>query len=149
MKENSFEKYYPLVGGALCAFVYLGIFNLYPKFALAKGFRDIFIAAITINAISIGFLATAKAILISIHSSDIVKWMKETGAYDTTIKYFMSPLILSMLCAIWSMFLLLIDFGNPIKYIVLCIALWIWILMSSMLAMYRIIHIFSKILYKA
>ena len=141
---NKLDKYYPFIGGAIFAFVYLGLFSICPKFALSKGFRDIFISSITINAISIGFLATAKAILISIHNSKIVKWMKETGTYEVTIKYFMDALSLSMFCAVWSMFLLLIDFNNPIKYIVFCIAEWVFLFISSMLAMYRIICIFSS-----
>ena len=146
---NKYDNYYPLIGGAIIALAYIGLFIVYPKFALTKGFRDIFISAITINAISIGFLATAKAILISIHDSKVVKWMKDTGSYDTTIQYFMEALVLSMLCALWSMLLLLIDFTDPIKYIVFCIALWAFLFIWSMLSMYRIISIFSKVLRKA
>jgi hypothetical protein len=149
MIESKIDKYYPFLGGALFAFAYVGVFLFYPKIALSKGFRDIFIAAITVNAISIGFLATAKAILISIQGSKIVRWMKETGAYDTTIQYFMSALFLSMLCAVWSMFLLLLDFADPIKYIIFFIALWVLLFVWSMLATYRIIAIFSKVLLKS
>jgi len=149
MIESKIDKYYPLVGGALFALAYLGLFFLYPKFAIAKGFRDIFISAITINAISIGFLATAKAILISIQKSRIVKWMKETGTYETTIQYFMDALSLSMMSAILSMLLLLIDFNNPVKYILFGIAVWVFLFIYSLLSMYRIIDLFSKILRKA
>jgi hypothetical protein len=145
---NKYDQYYPLIGGVIIAFVYLVLFSFFPKFTISKGFRDIFIAAITINAISIGFLATAKAILISINQSKIVKWMKETGTYNTIIKYFMDALVLSMLCAVWSMFLLLIDFSNPVKYILFCIATWVFLFTASMLSMYRIVAIFSKILRK-
>lgn len=148
MKANIFDKYYPLVGGAIASFAYLWLFAIYPKFALSKGFRDLFIAAITINAISVGFLATAKATLISIYNSSVVKWMKETGTYATTIDYFVDAVTISMWCAFWSMLLLLIDFSDPVKYIVVGIAIWVFLLVSSMLAMYRIICIFSKVLRK-
>ena len=148
MSENKFDKYYPLAGGAIVSFAYLILFSLYPKFALTKGFRDIFIAAITINAISVGFLATAKATLMSIHDSRVVKWMKETGTYEITITYFVDAVNLSIICAIWSMVLLLIDFSNPVKYIVFGIAVWFFLITSSTLAMYRIIRLFSKVLRK-
>jgi hypothetical protein len=149
MKESTFDKYYPFIGGAIVAIAYIVLFIFHPQIALAKGFRDIFIASITINAIAVGFLATAKSILISIHNSKIVKWMKETGAYEITINYFMTSLTVSILCALWSMVLLLIDFSNPEKYIEFGIAVWVFLFISAMLAMYRIIRIFSKILRKA
>ena len=148
MTNKNFDNYYPLACGAIISFAYLGLFSFYPKFALAKGFRDIFISSITINAIVIGFLATAKSILISIQNSEVVKWMKETNTYETTIKYFMDAILLAMACAVWSMFLLLIDFSNPVKYILWWIAVWVFVFVYAMLSTYRIIRIFSKVLRK-
>lgn len=146
--NNKFDNYYPLACGSIVAFAYLGLFLFCPKFALTKGFRDIFISAITINAIVVGFLATAKAILISIQNSVVVKWMKDTGTYETTIKYFMDAILLSMWCAVWSMFLLLIDFNNPVKYILWWISVWVFVFVYAILSTYRIIRIFSKVLRK-
>jgi hypothetical protein len=146
---NKFDNYYPILGGAIAAFIYLGVFEFYPHIALLKGFRDIFISTTTINAISVGFLATAKATLISIHNSKIIRWMKDTKTYEITISYFMDAVNLSILCAMWSLLLLLIDFNNPIKYILLGIAIWVFLVTSAMLAMYRIIRVFSKILLKS
>lgn len=148
MTSGKFDNYYPIVFGAIVAFIYLWVFSVYPKYALLKGFRDLFTAALTINSISIGFLATAKATLISIHNSRVVRWMKDAGVYDATIKYFIDAVNLSLLCAIWSSLLLLVDFNDPTRFILAGIAIWVFLVTSATLAMYRIICLFSKILLK-
>lgn len=148
MTSDRVDKYYPVICSAVIAFAYLGLFAAYPKFALQKGFRDIFIATITVNAISVGFLATAKATLLSIHSSKVVRWMKDSGTYETTIIYFMDAVNISIVCAIWSMVVLLIDFNDPVKYILFCIDVWLFLVAYSLMTMYRVIRVFSKILRK-
>lgn len=149
MKINKLDQYYPLICGSILAFSYLCIFSLYPRFSLTDRFRELFIAAITINAIAVGFLATAKATLLSIHDSKVIIWMKDSGVYEITIKHFMDAVKLSMLCSVLSMLLLLIDFKNPVKYVLWGIAVWIFLVTYAMLALYRIINIFSKILQKS
>ncbi|MFA6412383.1 MAG: hypothetical protein WCW53_06760 [Syntrophales bacterium] len=147
--EGKIDKYYPVVGGAVIALLYLLLFHLCPKLALNKGFRDILIAAITVNAIAVGFLATAKATLMSIYNSRVIKWMKSTNTYVKTIIYFGDAVNASIFCGIYSMILLLIDFSNPIKHILFLLAVWVFLMAIALLAMHRIIRIFSKILRKA
>lgn len=149
MRGNKLEQYYPVACGAVASFAYLGLFLFCPSFSLANRFRDLFVAAITINAISAGFLAAAQATLISIHDSRVIIWMKESGVYEVTIKHFKDAVVLSMTCAVLSMLLLLIDFNKPMKYILLGIAIWIFNFVYAMLAMYRIVNIFSKVLQKS
>lgn len=149
MTSATLDRYYPIAGAALVAAAYLVLFCFFPKFAVSKGFRDLFIAAVTINSISIGFLVTAKATLISINNSKIVRWLKETGSYSTTIEYFVNAVHWSMSCAVFSSVLLLIDFENPVKYISAGIAIWIFLITAAMLSMYRVIRLLTKILLKA
>lgn len=146
MKWAKADNYYPIAFGAVAAAAYLVVFSICPKYALLKGFRDLFMAAVTINSISIGFLATAKATMISINNSRIVRWMKETGTYETSIKYFSDAVNLSLCCAVWSSLLLLIDFEDPTRFILAGIAIWVFLCTSATLGMYRIIQLFSKIL---
>jgi hypothetical protein len=149
MKGNKIEQYYPVVCGAIAGFAYLGLFLLYPKFSLTNRFRELFVASITINAISAGFLAAAEATIISINNSKVIVWMKDTGVYETTITHFKDAVVLSLSCAVLSMLLLLIDFNNPVKYIIWGISTWFFGFTYSVLAMYRIINIFSKVLQKS
>ncbi len=149
MTGKSIDKFYPIVVGAIPAFAYLGLFVFFPKMGLLKGFRDLFLAAVTINCLSVGFLATAKATLISIHDSRIVKWMKEAGSYESTVNYFMDATHLSVASAMWSSLLLLVDFNDPLRYILAGIAIWLYLTSAAMLSMYRIVRLFAKILLKA
>ena len=149
MKVNKYEQYYPVTFGAIASFAYLLVFLLYPSFSLTNRFRDIFIASITINAISAGFLAAAEATVISINNSKVIVWMKDSGVYEKTITYFKDAVVLSIACAVFSMLLLLIDFNNPVKYILWGISTWVFGFAYSMLAMYRVINIFSKVIKKS
>jgi hypothetical protein len=149
VKGKNVDKYYPIIVGAIPAFAYLVLFAFFPKVGLLKGFRDLFVSSVTINCLSVGFLATAKATLISIHNSRIVKWLKDAGAFESTVNYFMDATHLSVVSAIWSSLLLLIDFNDPVKYISAGIAIWIYLATAAMLSMYRIIRLFTKILLKA
>lgn len=146
MRNKYIDNYYPLVIGAIVSLLYLFLFSVYPKYALLHSLRDLFLASITINSIYIAFIATAKATLIAINGSKVIKNLKESGTYQTLIKYFVDAVNISLICAIWSALVLLIDFSNPTKYILFGIAVWIFLSTTSTLYMYRIIRLFSKIL---
>lgn len=148
-KLNIFEQYYPVVGGAIAGFAYMGLFLVYPTFSLTNRFRDLFVAGITINAIFAGFLAAAEATIISINNSKVIIWMKDSGVYGTTITHFRDAVLVSIACAVLSMLLLLIDFNNPVKYILWGIATWVFGFTYSILTMYRVINIFSKVIKKS
>lgn len=149
MKTGILDKYYPIAGATIVATAYLIIFQYCPKFATSRGFRDLFVAAVTINAISVGFLVTAKSTLISISNSRVVKWLKETDSYTTTIHYFSDAVHWSFSSAIFSSILLLIDFQDPLRYTLACIAIWLFLITSALLSMYRVINLLTKILLRA
>jgi hypothetical protein len=94
-------------------------------------------------------LVTAKSMLISISNSRVVKWLKETGTYITTIQYFSDAVNWSIFSAVLSSLLLLLDFQNPLKYILAGIVIWVFSMTSALLAMYRVIRLLTKILLRA
>lgn len=149
MKTAGISKYYPIIIGAIAAVGYLWLFNCYPRYALTKGLRDLITASISISAIGIGFLATAKATIMSLASSKIVKWMKETGAYTSIIICFMDAIELCIASTLISGLLLLMDFQDPPKYFLLGVTIWVFATTSALVATHRIIRLFSKILQKA
>lgn len=149
MRTAGISKHYPIIIGALAAFGYLLLFEHYPKYALTKGLRDLITASITISAIGIGFLATAKATIMSLASSKIVKWLKEAGAYTSIIICFMDAVEFCIASTLISGLLLLIDFQDPPKYFLCGVAIWVFATTSALVATYRIIRLFSKILQKA
>lgn len=140
------DKYYPICFGAIASFLYLALFSKYPKYALPANIRDLIMAATTISAIAVGFLATAEAIIVSISRSDILQWMKDGGHYETTIDYFVDAIHFCMTTAILSGLMLLIDYKDPVKIVLWVVAAWVFIAVSGLFATYRVISLFSTIL---
>lgn len=147
--KNYLSKISPILIGAIAAFGYLLLFKYHPKYAMPKGLRDLITASITISAIGVGFLATAKATMMSLASSKIMKWLKETGAYTSIIISFMDAIELCIASTIVSGILLLIDFQDPAKCLLAGVAIWLFFTTAALVATYRIIRLFSKILQKA
>ena len=88
------------------------IANKYLKFTVSNDTKQLFTAAITISAISVGFIATAKSILISIRGTKVVKWMKDGGTYDQVVNYLMSAVNWCLGVAIVSALALLFDYAT-------------------------------------
>jgi len=143
-----FDKYYPIAIGALAGILHLLLFSRYPKYALPVNIRDLITAATTIASIAVGFLATAKAILVSMNNSEIIQWMKDGGLYDTTIDYFVEAIYFCMSTAVLSGLLLLIDFKDPIKIALSAVTVWVFLSVTSLLATHRVIRLFSTLLKK-
>lgn len=142
------DKYYPVVIGGLISLLYLYLFKRFPKYALPANLRDLITAATTIASIAVGFLATAKAVLVSISNSDVIQWMKDGGHYDTIIDYFVTAIHYCLLTALWSGMLLLIDFKDPTKIVLAAVAIWVFLSVAALFSTYRVISLFSTILKK-
>lgn len=103
-------------------------------------------AIINVAAISVGFLATAKSILLSVgDKSSSIKWLKDAGAYKLLLRYFMEAVWLCLLLTVFSTIALLIEPGNSLPGR-LIISVWSVVAVASALACYRIIDLFSRIL---
>lgn len=139
------DKWYPVVLGVIFAIAFL-ITNKYLEFSVSNDTKQLFTAAITISAISVGFLATAKSILISIRGTKIIKWMKDGGVYDQVVNYLMSAVNSCLGVAIVSALALLFDYSTVKVWHEYAFTTWIFLCVAAGLASYRVILLFSDIL---
>ncbi len=141
------EETYPVVTGGVVSIV-CAIFGCDYRFP--SSLCNLFSAAITISAIAIGFIATSKAILLSIDNRRVVKFIKGVeGLYAMLIDYMMSSIHLCFISAIISAIGLLIDIKTQPSWLLIFFPFWLFFGITSLLACYRVIHIFTKILKSA
>lgn len=147
--EETRDKVYPHALAVLAAAGYAVVCWYYPKYALPKNMKDLLTASATISSIVVGFLATAKATLLSISHSKSVKWMKQGNQYQTLIDYFMTAVHYSIFTAVLSALMLLFDFSNLPQYARYFVGLWIFLSVGSLSSGYRIILLYASILRNA
>ena len=144
-----FERWYPLVGGSLMA---AGYCQFGPKFVVPDDLSKLFSNAITLGGISIGFLATAQSILVTVQDRELIKSFKEAGKYNYLIHYLMHAIHASFFLAAISTAGLLYTPAQPTvpvkdpKLFVLCCDVWVLCSTTAILTYYRVVRIFSRIL---
>lgn len=138
------EKRYPVIAGLAAG---LGFFFLAPSFPVpADAAPSLFSAIISVAAIAVGFLATAKSILLSIDNKPIIVGLKATGHYKTLIDYLMGATLWSFILAGMSVVCFLADLRTPADWHRWVFAFWAFTIFTAGAACYRVIHIFGKIL---
>lgn len=144
--EAKLDEIYPHLLALVIAGAYLYLNFKFPQYTLPKNLKDLLTASATINSIVVGFLATAKATLLSISSSKSIKWMKTGGQYQTLIAYFMTAVHYSILTAIVSALMLLFNFDKLPPFAAYFVGLWVFLSVGSLCSGYRIIRLYSTIL---
>ncbi|WP_448266397.1 hypothetical protein [Nostoc sp. DSM 114159] len=137
------EKFYPIVLGFFLAIL---VYVLLQGKALPSVLKDVFSAAITISSISIGFLATAMSILFTIGNSYILDKIKQNGAFNRLINYFMDAVKWCFIVAIFSFICLFFELKTMQGIQSAIFALWIFCSITSLLSSYRVIDVFADIL---
>jgi hypothetical protein len=74
----------------LAILVSAGYYLFFRQYQLPASIKGLYTTIVTICAVSIGFMATSKSILFSIHDREIIKWIKGAGLYNTMIDYMMT-----------------------------------------------------------
>jgi hypothetical protein len=139
--ELEFERWYPLAGAG-CAAGIVSLFNL----SGTDGFRDLLQASVNLGAITVGFLATSKAILFAIGQKETVLALQSGNKWSMLIDYLMHAIYSSFLLAILSGLLLLVPFKCPAAWHHWIACLWVFSLVLSFLTSFRIIRFVSQIL---
>jgi len=137
------ERYGPWVAATIVTGVYLYFFR---EYQLPPKVNNLYSSVVTICAVSIGFLATAKSILFAVHDSEIIRWIKRAGLYDLMINYIMTAIHLCFILAIYSAIELVFDTSWINVSPSLPFALWLFLSWVSLLSCYRVIYLLSKIL---
>lgn len=146
--EENLDRIFPhlLALGGIGA--YVALYHWFPQYALPKNLKDLLTASATISSIAVGFMATAKATVLSISDSRPVKWLKEAGQFNTLVDYFMTAIHYSMATAILSALMLLFDFQNLPSFAVYFIGSWVFLSIGALSSGYRIIRLYAGILRK-
>lgn len=103
------ERSYPAIFGVLAG---AGYYLVFKDRALPSSFNELMAAVISVAAIAVGFLATAKSILISIENTEIIKKMKGVKYYDHLLDYMMFATWTSFILAALSIFFLMTGWFN-------------------------------------
>ena len=143
--SNRVEKNYPWVGGLVAGGLGFYFLNGRP---LPADLNDLLSAIINVSAIAVGFLATAKSILISIQGSRIIRQFKSGGGarYAQLIDYLMTAIYSCFALAALSTIGLLIDLKAQAIGQTLAVSIWMMCLVYAGLTCQRVIAIFTEIL---
>ena len=139
------ERWYPLGVGAAAATLYYFFFR---GCQVTDAVQNLLLAIVTIAAIAVGFLATAKSILISIDDKLIVQRLKRVGYYKILVGYLLNAVWWAFGLSIFSAACLLIDWKDAAgaSWNRLVLAAWVLVVTTTLLACVRVIYIFGKIL---
>jgi hypothetical protein len=138
------EKRYPAIISVAAA---AGYYYLYHRLALAPPPRDLMAVVVSVSAISIGFVATAKSILLTIQERTVIKYFKDSDRYRTLVDYFMSAIYWSFLAAGLSTIALMFDLSKANWWACrIASTLWIFFVVGATCSYIRVLTIFGYIL---
>jgi len=151
---NWLERTYPYIISVIVAST--GIYFLASDARnLPDALNELVSALISVSSITIGFLATAKTIVISIDNDTTIKQLKDVGHYDTIRQYIVEAINVSFALLVLSMLALILNIKpKPDKdgKIVLdgarYVFFWLWVfsMVGTGLACYRVLALLSAIL---
>ncbi len=139
------EWWYPILAGIAGVAGY-GVFA--PTFPTSpEAAPSLFSAVISTAAIAVGFLATAKSILLSIDRQPVIVKLKAAGKYKLLVSYLVQATIWSFLLAGTSVACFLPDLKNPAEWHRAVFAAWTGVMFTASAACFRVIHAFGKVLH--
>jgi hypothetical protein len=140
------ERSYPLVVGIASGAIYLTAPAL-RNHQLPDTLTGLLSAMVSVAGIAVGFLATAKSILVSIDDKEIIRKLKKVGYYKRIIGYLRSAIRWSFALAVLSAAGMLIDLkGNWEPWKAVCFAIWLGVTVTAALSYYRVIGLFYDVL---
>ena len=144
------ERRYPIIGAIVAGAVYLVFFRTR---AFPSTLHELFAAVISVGAIAVGFLATAKTILVSLSDRAVVEKLRDLGYYRWVVDYIIEAINWSFAIAALSAAGLLLQFApkgsDQDRVHVLFLCAWWVALVGAGLAYLRVVRILTKILRQA
>ena len=133
MTKLQIENLYPYIIGMLASIVWLIVSPLFPE-------KDSLLSStLTVSGIFVGFLATSKAILISMNSP-IIDELKKTGYIHELVSYIGQAIWINLLFCTWNVIGYFVNTS-----VVWFSSIWIGIALCSLAAFYRVTNIMLKI----
>jgi hypothetical protein len=140
--ELKVEQWYP----AVVAIGVGGVAYFFIDLASIEGFRDLLQTAVNLSAITVGFLATSKSILLTIEKKKVVAALKSDKQWPMLIDYMMCAIYSAFLLALVSGGLLLVKFKEPADWHHAATSVWVFCLVLALLTGIRIVRFFAWIL---
>lgn len=139
------ERTYPALIGLAASGTYLCLRWTAPIPATAK---DLFASIVDALAIAIGFLGTAKSILLSLQNKRVVRHLKEGGQYDDLLGYVMAAIHWSFCgAALTAVGLFVFDpAAEPVRWHTFAFAVWVFVVSTAAAACYRVVRLLAMIL---
>lgn len=141
------EQAYPRVVALVAGVAFFVVWN---DRVIPRTMQDLFAAIIGVGAIAIGFLGTAKAILVTIEDREIIARLRELGYYRRIIDYIMEAISWSFALTVLSSAGLMLTFaetagGDDWQHRAF-LAFWAGTLVGAFLSYLRVVRIFHGIL---
>ena len=142
------ENIYPTVGGVAALAMALFVQWKLPALRLPSELGQLFSSTLDIGAIAIGFLATAKTVLLSIQGSIAVERMRGSGLYEGLLKFILKAIRSSFALAAFSLACIFLDKAISDIEVAweLVVSVWLALVITTGLASYRVIDVFFTIL---
>lgn len=144
MTSRALEYWYPRLAGLLAVIVYLLAFRRTP---ISEAWKEILNAAVTLASITVGFLITTAATLLSVQESNVViRRARRAGAYRDLVEYIISGARWNFAAALLSAAGMLLDLAHPRGWYPYGFAIWIGVAVVAALTITRIFKLLIAIL---
>lgn len=137
------ERYYPYALGVAAAFL-LWHFKITPTTAKFDGMLT---SAISVSAILLGFLGTAKAMLLGFRSTKF-SWMKKRPAvWQLLLSYLKQALYTNLIVCLGSLLLLAVTLSDlPPNLLPYLVPAWVLAFTVAVITFYRVVAVFFALL---
>ncbi|WP_164016965.1 hypothetical protein [Pyxidicoccus trucidator] len=142
------ERVYPSAIGVLVTASAAVARWRYPEWKLPNDLGQLFSSTMDIGAIAIGFLATAKTVLLSIQGSPAVTKMRGSGLYEGLLRFILKAIRAAFALATWSLVTVFLEKALNHSTLVweLVVFAWLFLVITAGLSCYRVIDVFFILL---
>lgn len=113
---------------------------------LPAGTKEALVALVSVSAIAVGFIATAKMILLTIDQRRVLRMLKQEGAFATLVTYMMQAITWSFASAILAGLALFLLGAVPDRWFGVLFACLSFVVTVAAVRSYQVTRIFTKIL---
>jgi hypothetical protein len=139
------EKLCPYVVG-VAASVPFALYYVLRRTPLPEGATEALVVLVSVSAIAIGFIATAKMILLTVPSNKAVRQLREAGLFNLYMRYMMEAITWCFIVAGIAGVLLFLFRAMVTPLPAVGYTLVVFSSATAAARSYQVIHIFSKLL---
>jgi hypothetical protein len=122
---------------------------LWGRWPFPANWKEFLGAVFTASATGAGFLFTAASILLSMDERKVIRWGRETGAYQMFAGYLTNGVWWCLVAALNTLLMFLFDFTKSARWHRPVFALWVGLSVGAAIAVVRVLLILATILQRA